>query len=94
MSDMQINIIKGNISLNNKNVKGNISLKNKNIKGKLTMPERTKAYINYEDDHELYNRPRINDVELVGNKTSKDIHVQHEMGRITEQMIDKLFYGG
>lgn len=62
MSDMQINAVKGNISLNNKNVKG-----------KLTMPEKTKAFINYEDDHELYNRPRINGEELIHDKSFEDL---------------------
>lgn len=83
MSDIQINVVKGNISLNNKNVKG-----------KLTMPEKTKAYINYEDDHELYNRPRINDVELIGNKLSEDLGLEPTIHDITEQDIDNLIYGG
>lgn len=62
MSDMQINILKGNINL-----------KNKNVKGKLTMPSKTKAYINYEDDRELYNRPRINGEELIRDKSFEDL---------------------
>lgn len=83
MSDIQINVVKGNISLNNKNVKG-----------KLAMPEKTKAYINYEDDHELYNRPRINYVELIGNKLSEDLGLEPTIHDITEQDIDNLIYGG
>lgn len=40
----------------------------------------------------LYDKPQINGVELVGNKTSPEIHVQHEMDEITEQEIDNIIY--
>lgn len=43
---------------------------------------------NYE---ELTNKPKINGVELVGNKTSSDIHVQDRMNEITDSQIDELF---
>lgn len=42
----------------------------------------------------LSEKPSINDVVLLGNKTSADIHVQHEMDVITEQQIDNIIYGG
>ena len=42
----------------------------------------------------LSEKPSINDVVLIGNKTSADIHVQHEMDTITEQQIDNIIYGG
>lgn len=41
---------------------------------------------------ELKELPQINGVELIGNKLSKEIHVQHEMDRITEQNIDEIIY--
>lgn len=40
----------------------------------------------------LKNKPSINGVELVGDRSSSEIHVQHEMDRITEQMIDNIIY--
>lgn len=42
----------------------------------------------------LSEKPSINDVVLIGNKTSAEIHVQHEMDVITEQQIDNIIYGG
>lgn len=44
------------------------------------------------DYNKFYNKPQINGVELVGNRLSKEIHVQHEMDRITEQGIDEIIY--
>lgn len=44
------------------------------------------------DYNKFYNKPQINGVELIGNKLSKEIHVQHEMERITEQNIDEIIY--
>lgn len=42
----------------------------------------------------LSEKPSINDVVLLGNKTSAEIHVQHEMDVITEQQIDNIIFGG
>ena len=43
-----------------------------------------------------YNRftdkPQINGVELVGNKVSSDIHVQHEMDVLSVQEIERILY--
>ena len=44
------------------------------------------------DYERLYNKPRINGVELIGDKASKEIHVQHEMDEITNQEIDNIIY--
>lgn len=50
--------------------------------------------IHIERDYDkLINQPSINGTTLVGNKTSDEIHVQHKMNRITEQMIDELLFG-
>lgn len=46
------------------------------------------------DYEKLINQPSVNNVTLVGNKTSKQIHVQHEMKAISEQEIDKIIFGG
>lgn len=44
------------------------------------------------DYNKSFNKPQINGVELVGNKTSEEIHVQHEMDEITNQEIDNIIY--
>ena len=41
----------------------------------------------------LAEKPSINGTTLIGDKTSDEIHVQHKMNRITEQMIDELLFG-
>ncbi len=46
---------------------------------------------NYED---LYNKPKINDIILIGNKTSAQLRLQHEMQTVTEGEIDDIIYGG
>ena len=50
-------------------------------------------YIEREDYEELINIPSINEVPLIKNKTSKDLHVQHEMDEITNQEIDNIIFG-
>lgn len=46
------------------------------------------------DYEKLINQPSVNDVVLIGNKTSKDLKLQDEMDEITPQDIDKIIYGG
>ena len=46
---------------------------------------------NYE---KLKNKPSINSVELLGNKTSDDLKLQSKMESITAHDIDILMYGG
>ena len=46
------------------------------------------------DYNELVNKPKINDVELVGNKTSKELKLQEQMNEMTFQDIDDMIYGG
>ena len=48
--------------------------------------------IGCQDYEKLNNLPKINGVELVGDRSSSEIHVQHEMDRITEQQIDNIIY--
>lgn len=47
-----------------------------------------------DDYNGLVNKPKINGVTLIGDKSSAEIHVQHEMAEITPQQIDRLIYGG
>lgn len=53
------------------------------------------AYINVAttDYNELVNKPQINGVTLIGNKTSADIHVQDPIDDITNQDIDNVIFG-
>lgn len=46
------------------------------------------------DYENLCNKPSINGVELTGNKTSSEIHVQHEMSALSEWQIDEIIFGG
>lgn len=40
---------------------------------------------------ELNNLPQINDVELVGNKTAKDLMLQETMTALTNLELEKIF---
>lgn len=42
---------------------------------------------------DLINKPQINGVTLVGNKTSAEIHVQDPIGDISNQDIDNMIFG-
>ena len=46
------------------------------------------------DYNELFNKPQINGVTLIGNKTSEEIKVQGKMQDIQESEIDQIIYGG
>ena len=48
--------------------------------------------IGCQDYEQMNNLPKINGVELIGDRSSSEIHVQHEMDRITEQQIDNIIY--
>lgn len=45
---------------------------------------------NYED---LYNKPRINGHELIGDKTGLELELQDLMDKITAQDIDNIIFG-
>lgn len=42
----------------------------------------------------LVNKPKINSVELIGDKTAEDLRLQGSMEAIAEHDIDILMYGG
>lgn len=44
------------------------------------------------DYEQLTNKPKINGVELSGDRSSTDIHVQHEMDALSVQEIEKILY--
>ena len=41
----------------------------------------------------LTNKPKINDVTLINNKTSKELGLQDKMDEITMQDIDNIIFG-
>ena len=41
--------------------------------------------------NELSNKPQINSIELIGNKTPSELHLQEEMEDITNEEINNLF---
>lgn len=45
------------------------------------------------DYEELINKPKINGVELIKNKTSKDLKLQDEMDSLTNMEIERLLGG-
>lgn len=45
------------------------------------------------DYEKLRNKPRINDIELAGNKTSEQLKLQHQMLELSESDIDDILYG-
>lgn len=46
------------------------------------------------DYEKLKNKPSINDVELIGNKTSEELYLQEMMNTLSFQDIDDVLFGG
>ena len=61
-----------------------------NISGTEYIGGNVAGTMNYE---ELKKIPKINSVELVGDKTGDDLKLQDHMDRITEHDIDVIMYG-
>lgn len=70
-----------------------------NLKAVFTDDDRLKASFGASQcivtgDYEvLANKPQINGVTLIGNKTSREIHVQDPIEDITSQDIDRIIFG-
>lgn len=45
------------------------------------------------DYNDLNNKPKINGVEVIGEKEGIDYNLQDKMSEVTEQDIDKIIYG-
>lgn len=45
------------------------------------------------DYKKLDNKPRINSITLVGDKTAEDLQLQKRMDELTEEDIDQMMYG-
>lgn len=50
-------------------------------------------YYGTNDYNKLNNKPQINSVELIGNKTSNDLNLQDKMKSLTNMEIEKLLGG-
>lgn len=46
------------------------------------------------DYEELSNKPKINNVEVIGSKDGEEYKLQNKMDEITEQEIDNIIFGG
>lgn len=57
----------------------------------VALPSSVTGEIDYD---QTKNKPRINDVELSGNKTASELHLQEEMHELTDQEIDEILMGG
>lgn len=44
------------------------------------------------DYEKLFNKPSINDVELIGNKTGPELRLQNKMQELTVAEIEKILY--
>lgn len=53
-----------------------------------------KLPINYENDKHIINRPQINNIELIGNKTGDDLRLQDKMQALSVSDIEKILYLG
>lgn len=49
--------------------------------------------VSTDDYDKLYNKPKINSVELVGDKSSFELKLQGFMNEVTPQDIDDIIYG-
>ena len=63
-----------------------------NLSGNLTVPKGTtpKKRIDYSNDEDIFNRPKIEGTELIGDKTFAELG----LSPVTEQEIDKIIFGG
>lgn len=52
----------------------------------------TELPIDYENDEHIINRPQINSIELIGDKSSEDLNLQEKMDALTTQEIEKILY--
>lgn len=60
-----------------------------NVNGRFSAP----SYIRQTNYEELDNKPQINSVELIGNKTSAELRLQDPIAAITYQEIDSIIFG-
>ena len=75
--------VNGNVNTRQARLSGNIRI---NQGGGASLP------IHYDRDAELVNRPQINSIELIGDKTSTDLRLQGKMDALTVQEVQTILY--
>lgn len=75
--------VEGNLNKYSRKISGDISQKSRLVQGAIGVNSGISGTKDYE---KLYNKPRIEDVELIGNKTLPEIGV----GRITNFEIESI----
>ena len=84
-------VVTGDVSLGNAlSIQGDISMRSMSLSGDVN---NVTSIIN-RDYNPLINHPRINDVELIQNKTSEELGLEPTIHDITEQDIDRMMFGG
>lgn len=74
---------------------GNISSKQVKLGGGIsTAGDLVKLPIDYENDKHLVNRPQINDIEVIGNKSIEDYGVKTMTNIEIKQIFDRIFNKG
>ena len=94
MDIIQRATVEGEVDLENElSVGGNIQTQNPlRVGGNINVGGNVKLPIDYEDDKQLINRPQINDIELIGNKTSEQLYLQGKMNALTVQEVQSILY--
>lgn len=71
-------------------ISGSLS-ESQSLSGSLTVPSTRPGASSY---NQLTDKPTINRITVEGDKIGADYKLQDKMEEITEQMIDKMIYGG
>ena len=68
---------------------GSLSKQQGSLTGTLSVPQTTES----RDYNRLTNKPKINSIELVGDKSSEDLFLQSKMEDMSLQEIDDIIFG-
>lgn len=80
----------GSLGTNTKHLNASVGINNLKINASISSASQGGT----RDYNKLLNKPSINSVELIGNKTSAELFVQDAMDEISEQDIDTIVFGG
>lgn len=85
-------VLQGDVSIGKTmSIEGDLSTRSLSISGNVT--SNAVSHI-IEDYIPLINKPRINNVELINNKTSEELGLEPTIIDITYQDIDTIIFGG
>lgn len=94
---MQFNArVDGKINTQKTQVNGNLTTNDKKLSGNIKMGGTggAKLPIDYEKNTQLINRPQINEVEVIGNKSIEDYGVKTLSNLEIKQIFDRIFNKG